>query len=135
MLFQLFMKLNTISGITPHTNFAKRSLLVNSFFYSQYNYLQLAWMCQTNNNKINRLHKISLRLNYNDKRKHLSRIYYRSVSVHHRNLRALAVELFKIFKGLSPIFFRISFSCKTTKSAQYENVFIFCYVLCQNCQL
>ena len=29
----------------------------------------------------------------------------RSVSVHHRNLRALAVESFKVFKGLSPSFF------------------------------
>ena len=28
-----------------------------------------------------------------------------SVSIHHRNLRALAAELFKGFKGLSPIFF------------------------------
>ena len=28
-----------------------------------------------------------------------------SVSIHHRNLRALTVELFKVFKGLSPIIF------------------------------
>ena len=29
----------------------------------------------------------------------------RSVSTHHRNLRTLAVELFKFFKGLSPVIF------------------------------
>ena len=29
----------------------------------------------------------------------------RSVSIHHRNLRTLAVELFKVFKDLSPLIF------------------------------
>ena len=50
-------------------DFAKRRLLVNGFFYSQFNYCQLVWMChnRTNNNKINRLHE-SLRLIYNNKK-------------------------------------------------------------------
>ena len=38
-------KLNAISRITPYMDFAKRRLLVNAFFYSQFNYCQLAWMC------------------------------------------------------------------------------------------
>ena len=47
-------KLNAISRITPYMGFAKRRLIVNAFFYSQFNYCQLVWMChnQTNNNKI-----------------------------------------------------------------------------------
>ena len=50
-------------------DFAKRLLLVNAYFYSQFNYCQLVWMChnRTNNNKINRLHERCLRLIYNDK--------------------------------------------------------------------
>ena len=51
-------KLNAISRITPYIDFAKMRLLVNVFFYSQFNYCQLVWMCDngTNNIKINRLH-------------------------------------------------------------------------------
>ena len=49
-------KLNVISRIRPYMDFAKKCLLVNAFFYSQFNYYQLVWMCynRTNNNKINR---------------------------------------------------------------------------------
>ena len=63
-------KLNAISRITPYMDFAKRRLLVNAFFYSQFNYCQLVWMChnRANNNKINRLHERCLRLTYNDKK-------------------------------------------------------------------
>ena len=38
-------KLNAISRITPYMDFAKRRLQVNAFFYSQFNYCQLVWMC------------------------------------------------------------------------------------------
>ena len=51
-------KLNAISRITPYMDFAKRRLLVNTFFYSQFIYCQLFWVClnRTNINKINRSH-------------------------------------------------------------------------------
>ena len=38
-------KLNAISRIKPYMGFAKRRLIVNAFFYSQFNYCQLIWMC------------------------------------------------------------------------------------------
>ena len=62
-------KLNAISGVTPYMDFAERRLLVNAFFYPQFNYCQLVWMChnRTNNNKINRPHERCLHLIYNDK--------------------------------------------------------------------
>ena len=63
-------KLNAISRITPYMDFARRRLIINAFFYSQFNYCQLVWMChnRTNNDWINRLHERCLRLIYNDKK-------------------------------------------------------------------
>ena len=102
-------KLNAISRITPYTGFAKWCLLVNAFFYSQFNDCQLVWMYhnRTNNNKTNRLHQRCLRLIYNDKKSFFKDLLEnkRSVSIHHKNLRTLAVELPKVFKGLSPVIF------------------------------
>ena len=115
-------KLNAISRITPYMDFAKRRLLVNAFFYSQFNYCQLVWMChnQTNNNKINRLHERCLRLIYNDKKSSFKDLLQkdRSVSIHHRNLRTLAVEPFKVFKGLSPVIFAETFPVR--QQSQYN---------------
>ena len=84
----------------------KRLLLLNVFFMSQFNYCQLVWMChnRTKNNKINRLHERCLRLIYNDKKSSFEQLLEidSSVSVHDRNLRALATEMYKIYHGISP---------------------------------
>ena len=95
-------------------------------------------MCinQPNNSKINRLHERCLRLIYNDKKSSFEDLLQKedgSVSIHHRNIRTLAVELFKVFKGLSPVTFAET-SCKTAKSIQYAELLTFCYVSCQNGQ-
>ena len=115
-------KLNAISRITPYMDFAKRRLLVNSFLYSQFNYCQLVWMChnRTNNNKVNRLHERCLRLIYNDKKSSFKDLLEKDgfVSIHHRNLRTLAVEMFKVFKGLSPVIFAETFPVR--QQSQYN---------------
>ena len=59
---------------------------MNAFFDSQFNYCALIWMFHSRklNNKINRLE--------NDN----------SVSIHHRNVQTLAIEMYKVTNGLSP---------------------------------
>ena len=115
-------KLNAISRIKPYMDFAKRRLIVNAFFYSQFNYSQLVWMChnRTNNYKINLLHERCLRLIYNDKKSSFEDLLQKdgSVSIHHRNFRTLAVELFKVFKDLSPVIFAEAFSVR--QQSQYN---------------
>ena len=96
-------KVTTIFRITLYMDFAKRRLLVNAFFYSQFDYCQVVWMChnRTNNSKINHLHERCLRLIYNDKKSSFEDLLEKDRSaIHDRNLRTLSVELFKLFKGL-----------------------------------
>ena len=103
-------------------NFAKRYLLVNAFFYPKFDYCQLVWMChnRTNNNKINHLHEKCLCLIYNDKKSSFEDLLGKDgfVSLHHRNLRTFAIELFKVFKGLSPVTFAEAFPVK--QQSQYN---------------
>ena len=56
------------------------------------------------NNKINRLHERCLRLIYKDKKSSFVELLEvdSSVSVHDRNLRALATDINKIYHGISP---------------------------------
>ena len=63
-------ELNEISKITTYMDFAKRRLIVNPFFFSQFNYGQLVSMCHNrlNNNKIYCLYERCFRLIYNDKK-------------------------------------------------------------------
>ena len=118
-------KLNAISTITPYMDFAKRHLVVNAFFYSKFNYCQLVWMChnRTNNNKINRLRERCLRLIYNDKKLSFKDLLEKdeSVSIHHRNFRTLAAELFEIFKGLSPVIFAEAFPVRRQSQCNMRN--------------
>ena len=87
-------------------DFDKRKLVVNAFFSSQFNYCPLVWMChnRTYNNKINRLHERCLRLIYNDKQSSFEELLIKdnSVSVHHKSLQALAIEIFKVYCKMSP---------------------------------
>ena len=82
------------------------SILMNSFFNAQFNYSPLIRMLHSrrNNNIIKNLHERCLRLIYNDKNLSYERFLtkYDSVSIHHRNIHALATELFEIKNGFLP---------------------------------
>ena len=94
-------KINVLSRITPYMNLTKRKLLMNSFFTSQFNYCPLVWMCHnhTINNKINRLHDD----NNNDNKSSFQELLDKDkgVTIHVKNVRALAVEMFKVSNNYS----------------------------------
>ena len=96
---------------------SKRRILMNAFFRSQFSYCPLVWMChsRTLNNKINRLHERCLRIVYNDKLSSFQNLLDqdRSVSVHTRNLQTLAIEMYKVSKGIAPKIFADIFSCNS----------------------
>ena len=56
------------------------------------------------NNKINRIYERALRIPYNDKSSSYSELLTkdRSITIHHRNIRVLAIEIYKVKQGTSP---------------------------------
>ena len=92
-------KLRALARGTPYMNIEKRKLLINSFFNVQFNYCPLIWMPHRrgNNNKIKNFHERCLILTYCDKTSSYEELLskYGSVSIHHRNIKNLAIEMYK----------------------------------------
>ena len=66
------------------------------------------------NNKINSIHERALRMTYQDHISTFQELLNRdnSASIHHRNLQALATEIFKVQRDLSPDILREIFEPK-----------------------
>ena len=105
MIKRASWKINALSRIASHINIAKQRLLTNSFFASQFNYFPLVWMCHhcSVNNKINRLHERCLRIVYSDSMSSFEDLLHKdsSVSVHVKNIKTLAIEMFKVSNKLT----------------------------------
>ena len=73
---------------------------------AQFNYCPLVWMLHSRrlNKKINRLHERCLRVVYNNNQNTFEELLEldNSVSIHYKYLQCLAIELYKIFNGISP---------------------------------
>ena len=106
-------KLNSIARFAPYKNTQRRRVTMKSFVTSQPGYYPLIWIFHSwhLNNKINSTHERAQRITYQD---HISIFQELSnkgnyVSIHHRNLKVLATEMFKIHRGLSPDILRKTF--------------------------
>ena len=99
-------KLNALGRITTYMELPKRRILMNAFFKSQFNYCPTIWMFNKRslNNKINRLHERCLRIIYNDKHSNFEELLNKdnSVSIHHNNVHALDIEMYKVANSMSP---------------------------------
>ena len=91
-------KLNTLARVSPYMNMQKRIIIMKSFVTSQFGYCPLIWMFHSRrlNNKISYIHERSLRITYQDRISTFQELSNKdnSVSIHHRNLQALATEMF-----------------------------------------
>ena len=105
-------KIPALARVTPYMGIAKKRILMNAFFTSQFSYCPLVWMChsRTNNSKINRLHERCLRIVYNDKQSSFNELLEKdgSVSIHMRKIQILATDMYKLISNLSlPIMNRV----------------------------
>ena len=86
-----------IKGVT------ERRTVMNAFFISQFNYCSLIYMCcsRSLNNKIDRLHARCLQIIHCDKLLSFYELLEKdiSASIHHQDIRELAIEIFIVFNG------------------------------------
>jgi len=100
------MKINALARICPFMPHEQRKILMNAYFLSQFGYCPLVWMNHSRemNNRINHLHERTLRIVYEDYQSSFQQLLDKdkSVTIHQRNLRILAFEIYKTKNNLSP---------------------------------
>ena len=78
---------------------------MKAFIESQFGYYSLVWVIcgRQENNRINHLDERALRIVYNDYKSTFENLLEldNSVSIHHRNIRLLSIELYKVKHNLS----------------------------------
>ena len=107
------LQLHALARVSLFISKEKLRILLKVFVESQFGYCPLIWMFhnRTLNNKINRLHERALRLVCNNSTSSFADLLSldNSVSIHHRNLQKLAIEMYKVKYSLSPPFMKSIF--------------------------
>ena len=102
-------KVSALARVSRLLPFHRRHLILKTFIESQFSYCPLVWMfCSRDmNRRINYVHERALRLVYQDYSSTFDQLLGEdgSVSFHHRNIRTLATEMFKVRGGLAPSIF------------------------------
>ena len=97
-------KLSALIRLCRFYSFNQRRVLMKSFIESQFAYSPLVWMFHDRglNNKINRVHERTLRCVYEDEISTFESLLQMdgSLSIHHRNIHALCIEMFKVNKNI-----------------------------------
>ena len=107
-------KVSALARIVSILPFQKRHLIMKTFIESQFSYCPLVWMfcSRTMNKKINHIHERTLRLVYQDYTTSFEGLLKKdgSVTFHHRNIRQVAIEMYKVRHDLSPPFIKELFT-------------------------
>ena len=113
-------KVSALARLFKIIPFEKKRLLMKTFIESQFSYCPLIWMfcSRTINRKINHLHERGLRLVYEDYTTSFEDLLTKdgSVSIHHRNLQNVAIEMFKVKNKICPEFIQSLFTLIETKT-------------------
>ena len=112
-------KLTALGRLVKIVPMEKKKILMNSFIQSQFSYCPLIWMfC---NKKLTRIidwiHERGLRIVYQDYSCTFKELLTKngSVSIHHRNIQLVAVEMFKVKHALIPEIMRDLFQFRIDK--------------------
>ena len=98
---------------------------MQAFFNSQFSYCPLVWMFHSRqiNTTINNLQFRALRMIYQDETSSFDELLKKDVSVtiHHRNLQFLVTEMFKVTKGMAPLFMEQIFSSNSNINTEHTS--------------
>ena len=99
-------KLSALIRYAHILNFEKRRTLMKSFIEAQFGYSPLAWMFHDRwlEKLINRVHERALRCVYLDDVSSFNELLTKdkSFSIHHRNIQAMAIEMYEAKNKLEP---------------------------------
>ena len=99
-------KIHALARISKYVSQDKLKLIMRTFIESQFSYCPLTWMFHSRilNNKINNLHKRALRLVYKNDKLNFQELLDldNSTTIHQKNLRRLAIEMYKVKNKLAP---------------------------------
>ena len=113
-------KVTALARLVKIIPLEKKRLLMKVFIESQFSYCPLIWMfCSRKmNTKINYIHERALRLVYDDYNTSFEGLLKRdnSVSIHHRNIQKVAIEMYKVINNLCPEFIQSLFYQKETRT-------------------
>ena len=100
---------------------------MKTFVESYFSYGPLICMFHSRllNNQINKIHERALRIVYSDETSSFENLLTRdnSFTIHERNVQTLAIEVFKVVRGISPEIMKNVFRLK--KCIQYQSNQIF----------
>ena len=90
-------KLHALARVSKYMNTDKLRLIMKAFINAQFGYCPLVWMFYSRslNNRINKFHEREIRIVFKDTFNDLLR-RDGSVTIHERNIQALATEMFKV---------------------------------------
>ena len=112
-------KLHALARIFTFMSFEKRKAIINAFILSQFSYCPLIWMFHSRklNARINKIHERALRILFQDKHSSFIELLKKAgmIKIHHRNLQALATEMFKVKNNMSPLIMHDVFIQRSVK--------------------
>ena len=98
-------KLAVLARLSKFTSIKQKRILMKTFVEPQFGYCPLIWMFHSRkvNSKINHLQERSLRIVYNDYITSFEDLLKKdnSFKIHDKNIQSLAIELFKVQKGIA----------------------------------
>ena len=111
-------KLSALSRIANYVELHKRRILINAYFKAGFNYCPIIWMFHSHclNNKTNSLHERCLGMIYNDEISNFEELLNKdnSLSLHHNNIHALSIEMYKVVNDISPNIMNEVFKLRNT---------------------
>ena len=114
-------KLKALQRIRKYLTVEQTKMLTNAFIYSQFNYCNIIWMfcSKLDNNKINSIHKRTLRCIYKEENGTLDYLTekYQEPSFHERNIQSLMLLIYRIINNLSP---ELLVECFKEKKTSYS---------------